>query len=284
MKEKEKRNLFDDESSERVIEEYIERQREGRNRRRKILRIVCVLFGLLLFFGVLVACGILFFKVETVRVTGGTVYPDEWVVESSGVELGSNIFLVKGEDVAKRLGEDLPFIYSVRVDKHLPGDVELVIFEETPYFYFIFEEEYVVVSKEMKVLDITGDPEYLKTTYSDVREVKVPKVTYAVTGARLRFEDEANTEALQTVLGALDRSQLGEQVRQVDFSNRFDVKLSYNEGQYQILLGNVSSAELKLSFAAEIIGRFAAETKGTVCVDDIRSGYAIVDDPRNLLG
>lgn len=70
----------------------------------------------------------------------------------------------------------------------------------------------------------------------------------------------------------------------MDFSNRFDVKLSYNEGQYQILLGNVSSAELKLSFAAEIIGRFASETKGTVCVDDIRSGYAIVDDPRNLLG
>ena len=283
MRDREKQDLFDDGRSERIIGEYIERQREGRSRRRRILRIFCLLFGLLLFLGVLLACGIIFFKVETVRVTGSTVYPDEWIVESSGIEVGSNIFLVSNEDVAKRLGADLPFIYSVRVDKHLPGDVELVVFEETPYFYFRFEEEYVVVSKEMKVLDITEDPEYLQTTYSDVREVKMPKILYAVTGAYLRFEDEANTDALKTILSALDDAPLGEKVRTVDFSNRFDVKLSYNEGQFTVLLGNVGSADLKLSFADEIIHRFAEGTTGTVCVDDIRSGYAVVDDPRNLL-
>lgn len=269
--------------SELVIDEYIERQRDASRRRRRILRLVCILIGLLLLLGVLLACVILFFKVETITVTGNTIYTDERIIECCGIEPEQNIFLVRNEDVAKALGSELPFIYSVRLERRLPSSVELVIFEETPYFVFESDGDWVVMSADMKVLDINSSAEYIAATYPGVREVKVPAILYAVTGDYLLFRDEANKAALSKVLKALDECEFCEDVKVIDFTNRFDIRLDYQSGRFEILLGTGSDADTKLEFARQIIHSFREDATGTICVDDISAGYAMVDDKEKLI-
>ena len=269
--------------SELVIDEYIERQRDASRRRRKILRLVCVLIGLLLLLGVLLACVILFFKVETITVTDNTIYSDERIIECCGIQKEQNIFLVRNEDVAKALGNELPFIYSVRMERHLPSTIELVIFEETPYFLFESDGDYVVMSEAMKVLDINSDASYIETTYPDVRRVEMPAILYAVTGDYLLFRDEANKAALSKVLKALDESELCDSIREIDFTNRFDIRLNCQNGRFEILMGTAGDADTKLEFARQIIHSFREDATGTICVDDISAGYAQVDDKEKLI-
>lgn len=273
----------EDDRSELVIGEYIDRQQDAGKRRRRVLRLVCVIVGIVMLIAVLAVGAIYFFKIESITVEGNTVYTTERIVGCCGADIGQNIFLVRAEDVAKQLGRELPFIYSVRLERKLPGTLNLVVYEEKPRFYFQYESDFVVLSREMKVLDITSNSDYFYETYPTVLRVEMPEVSYAVAGEIIRFRDEANSTALKKVLDTLENCSIGEKINSVDFRNRFDVKLNYEQGRFTILFGNVSDAEIKMEFARQIVASFREDATGTICVDDIKGGYAIVDDSQKLI-
>ncbi len=265
--------------SSRYYAEKREKDRRRRRRRRVAARILWAVLGVILLAAGAAVFLTVFFRVETVTVTGSTIYPEEEILASCGVAPGQNIFRVDNRKVAANLSEGFPYLHSVRVDRDYPHGVTLVLFEEEPYFTFRVDDRQVAVSRDLKVLDVSMDEAYFAERYAGVRQILPPPVSSAIAGGALTFEEDGSARALLSLLGALENSPLGKSVTSIDFRSRFDIRLSCNEGKIDLRVGNVGDIEMKLEFAEQILTHFSPEATGTIFVDDIHTASAQVDDP-----
>ena len=70
----------------------------------------------------------LFFKVDTISVSGNDRYSRETILAASGVSEGDNLFLLNKYDAAK-ITEALPYVESVRLSRKLLGTLRIDIVE-----------------------------------------------------------------------------------------------------------------------------------------------------------
>ena len=97
----------------------------GRNRRRRRKRkgSFSFLYKLLMFFvicGAIVAAMAVFFKVDTIEVTGNSRYTPEEIADSGNIHVGDNMFLINKFKAAEAITQKLPYISSVRISRKLP--------------------------------------------------------------------------------------------------------------------------------------------------------------------
>lgn len=265
-----------------VLEEYYARIKKRVSRRSSIIKLVSLGIGLLLSVAIVSVCAYVYLRVDTIEIEGSTVYSDEEIIAGSGIVLGENIMKVNSERVAAAVGGRMPFIHSVKVTRSLPDKVIIKIYEENPYFYFRVVNQYVVVSSDLKVLKIFDSEDELKGLFPKLKNIKTPDVLYAVVGQPLKLFDSQDAEFIVSLVNELNSSTLGSSISAVDASNRFDMKVTYDD-RMVIELGNTKNLSSKLIFADHIIKSFTEDTKGTVNVEDVSSGYAIVDYPNHLI-
>ena len=106
-------------------------RRSRRNRRRSrgrfafLYRLLCFV----LICAAIVGALVLFFKVDTISVSGNDRYSREPILAASGVSEGDNLFLLNKYDAAARITEALPYVESVRLSRKLPGTLRIDIVE-----------------------------------------------------------------------------------------------------------------------------------------------------------
>ena len=61
-----------------------------------------------------------FFKVDTIEVTGNSRYTAQEIADSGGIHVGDNLFLVNKFSAAEAITRSLPYISSVRISRKLP--------------------------------------------------------------------------------------------------------------------------------------------------------------------
>ena len=79
--------------------------------------------------GVIVVALTLFFRVDTVVVTGTQRYTQQEVIDATGIKTGDNLFLMNKYDVAQNIVGELPYIEEIRINRKLP-DTLLIQVEE----------------------------------------------------------------------------------------------------------------------------------------------------------
>ena len=77
----------------------------------------------------------MFFRVETVRIEGISRYTEDQILTVADVDMGSNLILTPGDQIAQRILEGLPYVDSVEVRKRFPTTILLNITETTPVAY-----------------------------------------------------------------------------------------------------------------------------------------------------
>ena len=65
----------------------------------------------------------LFFRVDTIEVTGTERYTEKDVIEASGIQLGDNLFLLNKYEAARSIAEQLPYIdiEDIRIRREAAG-------------------------------------------------------------------------------------------------------------------------------------------------------------------
>ena len=71
----------------------------------------------------------LFFKVETIVVTGAGRYTAEEIIAASGVETGDNLVLLDRYRVSQRIYTALPYITDVRPRQEFPSTLNIEVTE-----------------------------------------------------------------------------------------------------------------------------------------------------------
>ena len=90
-------------------------RRRRRHRRKGRFAFLYKLMTFLLICGALVAALALFFKVESIEITGTSRYSTDEVERASGVHVGDNLYLMDKNAVASRITQQLPYVETVQI-------------------------------------------------------------------------------------------------------------------------------------------------------------------------
>ena len=257
--------------------EVVYTQPEPLNRKKLVLRLLTVCAVVLaLFIGFSI-----FFRVDTIEVSGIEQYTADTVLEASGIEHGASLLTFGKGKACARIKNALPYVESIRISIKLPGTVRILITEvdvvysiqdSTDQWWFMTSEgrliEQVSNSKAASHTVIKGlkllDPKAGKSAIALEPE---PEETYVVEGDEEQtVVTITNGERLETVLEILTQLELNEilgEVAEVDVTDMGDIFLWYGT-KTKILLGDPGQIDTKIATMKAIVADDRIDSTGIV--------------------
>ncbi len=222
------------------------------------------------------------FSVKTIVVDGSSHYGYTQILEAGEVSEGELIFFVSENKLNTVLTDQFAYVRSVRLEKEYPGTLVITIEEEEPEFYFEMQGEFFLLSRELKVLERFASSAKLLEIAPNARFILIPEVSRAVVCKPLEFVLESKSRHTDEALDMLVSSRIYEGLTAIDFSNRFDMKLIY-EDRLEICLGSFEDFAYKLDLALGMIHAYSDEAFGSMEIiydsDGELRGIATVQDP-----
>ena len=188
-----------------------------------------------------------FFNVETIVVTGSSIYTAEEIAEASGIEGGDNMIRRNMGKIEDRITDKLIYIENAEVRRRFPSSLEITVFpcEETACLNND-EDGYWIVSKTGKILTSVEEPVGKMPVFygTDPAEEQVPGMTFS-------SEDEHKTEVIYELMDRME-SNFGSRITSYDVTDRLNISCMY-EDRIEIQIGVISDIYYKFRLANEIL-------------------------------
>ena len=246
------------------------------NRKKLILQLLSIVAVALA-----VAIGVsIFFKVDTVSVSGLEKYSYESVREAAGIQEGDSLLFFSRAEVSSKIMQKLPYVQSVRIGTKLPGTVYIVI-EEIAVSYAVADNTgaWWLISADGKVLEQVDELEAEKHTEIRGIILRSPEVGAQAVAAQQHTVDQVavtdadRLAAALQVLQAVESNELLNTFAYLDVTNPYDLCLWYKDTrEYQFLLGDTTEMALKLACVKSALPEI---------LEDYPSGTLDVSDPAN---
>ena len=274
MEIKEKRNIrARKRSSRKTHDDVVYTQPKPFNRNRFLLHLATVVAVVLaLVFGMSI-----FFKVETVTVSG-TVKYDAWAVrEASGIVDGENLLSLSKGRISNNIMAKLPYIKEVRVGRELPGTVHIQVTElEVVYAAQDSSGSWWLLNADGKVIDSCAAANAEDYTRILGVELSAPNVGEAAVAYEVEpATDEDGATVPVTVYGR-ERLDAAVQIMQhmesvgligvvatVDVTQLGDIQLWYGN-RFQMLLGDAENLFRKVDALSQAVDKMGAYDTGVL--------------------
>lgn len=251
-------------------------------KRSFIMKIVVWVFIFLFLLVIALWFGSKLFSLKTIVVNGSEHYSYQQILKAGEIEKGNLIFTVSEDRLNQVLREQFAYVRSVKVEKEYPGTVVITIQEEVPEFYFELQDEYYLVNRELKVLGRFPSSKKLLEDAPKAQQIRIPEVSRAIVCEPVQFAKESESRHTDEALKLLMKSRLYEGLTEIDFSNRFDMVLVY-DNRIEIGLGSFTDFAYKLDLALGMIHAYSDQAVGSFSIiydpDGELKGIATVNDP-----
>ncbi len=212
-------------------------------RKRKLKRLITLFFLTVGIAGVGLALVLsVFFKIETVQITGARVYSDKDILEKSNIEIGDNLFSVNEKNINKKLPEKLPYIESVTVKRKLPDTLIIDVTASKEIAAIENGTGFAVVNKNGKVLDTNVS--MLKEGVAIISGVKVKTLE---SGKTIELKTPELTNALLTSLNSISNCEL-KLLTEISVTENGEIELGYDD-RIKIELGATVNLDKKIERA-----------------------------------
>ena len=215
-------------------------RRHGRGRRGRRFGVLYKLLTLVVVCAAAVLALTLFFKVESVEVTGNSRYSAQEIQDACGVQLGDNLYLLNKPDMVQRLHQQLPYIDEVRITRQLPNTLCVQVTEFSTVYAVEQEGTVWLLTSGGKIVETAA--ERGDTPIIDGCELLAPSLSGDVSFA---LELQNRQESLFALLTALESAELTEGVRAIhlgdptvltmDYTERFSVEMPYSADYPRLL-------------------------------------------------
>ncbi len=220
-----------------------------------------------------VAVGVsVFFKVDTVTVTGASKYSAATVVEASDIEKGDSLLFFGRGAAAARIESKLPYVASVRFELKLPGTVNIIV-EEKPVSYALEAEDgtWWRITSDGKIAEqvLTDTAPSPIVTGVKLREPTVGKKATALEPEGDETQTATQAERLRTavkILLQLEQWELFGQVESIDVSDLYALKLYCSE-ECRVELGGSESLEKKIGMVKSTFQQLDASERTAVVLE-----------------
>lgn len=217
-------------------------------RRKRKAKRLALLAGLAL----VVACaGIalvlaVFFKIGTIQVKGDKAYSNAQVIKGSGIEIGSNLFLVDEEKVNEKITTALPYINSVTVEMDLPDTIIIDVTATREVAALPYKKGFILVDENGKVLD--RDADMIRDGVAIVGGVQLKG---APQGGTVKLNNDDVTNRFIELLGAVKQSGI-QQLTGITYTKRGTFELKYDD-RITVKIGSFTNLLHKLRLAKAAI-------------------------------
>ncbi|MGN0532163.1 MAG: cell division protein FtsQ/DivIB [Eubacterium sp.] len=223
------------------------KQRKKRNKLRKVLSVAGVLLAIAIV--VLILSLTVFFKIDTINVTGTKKYSDKQVMAVLPFENNDNLFLIDKDGTAERLEKNLPYIYNVEITRKLPSTVNIKITEPTRVLTVRNSDKtYTVLDDNLKVLEQSS-----KSKPKNSISVKKATLKSAVVGETAVFSKNSTNKCIAALLTVIKEVNLAEATG--IYTNGPDSNYIVYDNRITIKLGSTSDLENKLYSALAAIDK-----------------------------
>jgi cell division protein FtsQ len=190
-----------------------------------------------------VAALTLFFRVNTVAVTGEQRYTEEEIVAATGIETGDNLFLLNKREVDSRIKKALPYVEDTRINKKLPDTLVVEIVKECATPLAVVQDGSAwLLSARGKIVEQRDEADVGDCAQISGCQLLAPSVG---TQIALATDYASQQQSLLDLLKALEDAGMLEQVDgirlddlsvlEMDYAQRFTVKLPYGADYAQKL-------------------------------------------------
>lgn len=211
------------------------------SRRRKMKKhLISILLALVILCVGLVLVFSLFFKINTVTISGDKVYSQKMVTEKSGIVIGENLFKVNEAKLSEKLSKDLPYIKSVTVERKLPDTIIINVKAAKEVAAVTTKKGFVLLDETGKVLDKNAS--ILKENVAVVKNVKLKEY---IEGEKVVLTDDKKTETLIKVFEAIKNTDI-QLLTEIDLKNVNDIKIKYDD-RITFAVGSTTNIETKLA-------------------------------------
>lgn len=234
-------------------------KRKKRRRRGGLGRLLRPL-SFLLAAGAVVAALTMFFKVESIQVTGTSRYQASEVISASGVEPGDNLVLLDRYRVSQRIYTALPYITDVQPRPKFPNTLEIEVTETRAAAAIQGAGGWWLLSAGGKVLEAADAA--LAAEYPRITGVQAENP--AVSSALTLPEDSTITgQRLQELLAVLASYEALPQVDLIDCASPRELVLHY-DGRFRAELFYDADFDLKVTCLLSAVDKLEPNQKGTL--------------------
>lgn len=230
----------------------------------------------------------IFFKVETIMVSGANAYSEWTVREASGIKEGDSLLSLADARASGRIQAELPYVNKVRIGIKLPDTVIIYIEElEVAYAAKCNNGIWWLITSGGRVVEQID--EIRASGYTEIKGITLmdPKVNeQAVVVEEAPPETNAAGETVQPIVGestpvtvtnaqrlhaalniltALELNDIVGEAASVDVSNLNAVELWYGR-RFQVNLGDTSNLEYKIACMKKAIAQLGDYEMGTLDV------------------
>lgn len=202
----------------------------------------------------------LFFKVDTVEVTGQVRYTEAQVAEASGVERGDNLFLMDKNKVVANITTALPYVETVRIRRMIPDTLRIYVTECTAPVAVRSAESVWLLSGQGKIVEKVAPsfweayPQIIGVTPSE------PAV-----GAPLAVAEgqEYALDALLSLLPLLEKKGMLPQVQALYLDDPALLTMRYMD-RFNVVLRYNADFDYKLDYLLAVVQRLEANESGVI--------------------
>lgn len=209
-----------------------------RKKRKKLRRVLGWSFGILVALAVAVVLSLtVFFKIDTITVTGNSRYTKDEIISHCSVNIGENLFLSDTSSAEQTLEQNLPYIYKAELKRKLPYTIEIKITEAQPTYSIKYDKAYILLDQDFKVLETNASkPQGLNISKASVKS--------AVAGKTIQFKNSETGECIKKLASAVHDNSFKE-ITSV-YSNSVRDNYVVYENRIQFKLGDCENLKTKI--------------------------------------
>lgn len=225
----------------------IMRSRKLKRRRKRRIKRLAAMLVLFVLVAVITLSLTVFFKVETITISGNTHYAEQDIIEKSGIRIGENIILLKSQNAVDALKKEFVYIENARVKKNIyTGTAQIIVEEAQPFCTLkAGEGEYYLISRGGTILErFNQQPDGMYT-------VTGLDISGSMIGSTLDSEGNEQLQILEEMFSAIENTGLSK-ITDIDVSDVLNIVVNY-DNRVDVEFGTHAELEYKAKYAKEIL-------------------------------
>lgn len=235
------------------------KKRKKRRRRGGLGRLLRPL-SFILAAAAIVAALTLFFKIQTIEVSGTSRYRADDIIAASGVEIGDNLVLLDRYKISQRIYTSLPYVTVVSPKPKFPDTLEIEITETRAVAAIQGGGGFWLISAEGKILEavdsrVADDYLRLDGVWAVEPAVSSPLV--------LPEESPLSSDRLCSLLGALEEQNALARTGSINLSDSRSLILEY-DGRFRVEMLYDADFDFKVTCLVSVVDKLEPNQTGTL--------------------
>ena len=209
------------------------------------------------------------FNIKSINISGNSKIDAAVIKQAIGSVEEENLFRLDKKKIIKNIKE-IPYADDAQIKKTVfPVGLEVTVKECIPVCYMPYKEEYAILDKNFRVLEITGTP------FEGISEIAGIGVVSATPAAILSPDDnDKQATAIECIASLIDHNIMSGVVK-IDFSDTNNIVFNY-ENRLNVLCGSSVDFSKKISMFTKAVtsSKLNENSRGTIDIYSI-SGKAI---------